>query len=465
MSAPALWILLPLIFATICLSVRNSRVVSFLGGSAALLLALVALLIPIDFAMRLGPFSFKLSASLNVLGRSLTLGPGQQSMLTLIYGLVALWFFGSEAAGVARRLVPLGLAITALLVASLAVEPFLYAALLIEMAVLLAIPMISPPYQAPGRGLIRFLIYQTLAMPFILFAGWLLPGVEASPGDLALAIQSASMLGLGFAFLLAIFPLYSWIPMISEESSPYLIGFLLWILPTVTIVFGMGFLDRYSWLRNAPELPSALRLAGLLMVVTGGLWAAFQRHLGRMLAYAAIAETGFYLLALSLAPQAGVILVFLLIVPRALTLAIWSLALSAVSSRGRSLDFQSVQGLARLYPIASIGVILAYLSTVGFPLLAGFPVHLALWEGLARQSLTAAVWFLVGILGLSTGALRTLATLVMAPKGSRWEWKETPTQGILIGLGAMALFVLGLFPQEVQPLLTKLPLMFDHLGH
>jgi hypothetical protein len=96
--------------------------------------------------------------------------------------------------------------ITGLMVASLAVEPFLYAALFIEMAVLLAIPLLTSIYSPPGRGIVRFLIYQTLAMPFILVTGWLLAGVEASPGDLALAAQSTSMLGLGFAFLLAVFP-------------------------------------------------------------------------------------------------------------------------------------------------------------------------------------------------------------------------------------------------------------------
>ena len=73
----------------------------------------------------------------------------------------------------------------------------------------------------PGRGVVRFLIYQTLAMPFILLAGWLLAGVEASPGDLALTAQSAAMLGMGFAFLLAIFPLYNWVPLLIEETSPY----------------------------------------------------------------------------------------------------------------------------------------------------------------------------------------------------------------------------------------------------
>jgi len=464
MSAPAIWIILPLAVSVLLWIPRRGQAVTLLGGLSALLLAGMAWLVPFDTALRFGPLSLKITPSLQILGRQFLLDAASQPLLTLIYGLAALWFFGAETAGVARQLIPLGMGIIALLVASLAVEPFLYAALLIEIAVLLAVPLLSPPRQKPAGGLVRFLIYQTLAMPFILFAGWLLPGVEASPGDLALAVQSATMLGLGFAFLLAIFPLYSWIPMLIEETSPYVLGFILWILPMVTVLFGTGFLDQYTWLRTSSQLPAVLRFGGLLMVVTGGAWAAFQRHLGRMLGYAAITETGFSLLALSLAPQTGIDLLFMLLIPRALGLAIWALSLSVLQAQVTPPRFGAVQGMARVYPLAAAGLILAHLSTAGFPLLAGFPIRLALWESLAHQSLSTAFWFLIGILGLLTGAIRTTAVLVMAPENTAWESRESRTQRILIGLGVMALFILGLFPQAVQPWLADLPAMFVHLG-
>jgi hypothetical protein len=35
---------------------------------------------------------------------------------------------------------------------------------------------------------------------------------------------------------------------------------------------------------------------------------------------------------------------------------------------------------------------------------------------------------------------------------------------LMLGLGILGLFVLGLFPQTVQFFLTGLPLMFEHLG-
>ncbi|HEY3474178.1 MAG TPA: hypothetical protein VGK56_06170, partial [Anaerolineales bacterium] len=325
MNAPTLWILLPIVLGALLLFINNQRLLSVLGGSLAVALALIAQFVPIEVALRLGSFSLRIDSALTILGRSLIIQPTQGSLLALIYGTAALWFFGAEAAKTATRLVPLGLIIIALMVASIAVQPFLYAALFIEMAILIAVPMLTTIYTRPGRGIVRFLVYQTLAMPFILLAGWLLAGVEASPGDLALTAQSAAMLGMGFAFLLAIFPLYSWIPLLIEENSPYVVGFLLWILPTFTIIFGAGFLDRYSWLRSSPELLLALRYLGLVMVVTGGGFAAFQRHLGRIMAYGSIAETGFSLLALSLDLRLGIPILFLLIPARALGLAVWSL--------------------------------------------------------------------------------------------------------------------------------------------
>ena len=464
MNAPTLWIVFPIALGVILLFLNNQRLLSVLGGSIAVILAVTAQFIPIEVALRVGSFSFRIESTLTILGRSLVIPPTEGSLLALIYGAAALWFYGAEASKTATRLVPLGFMIIALMVASLAVEPFLYAALFIEMAILLAIPMLTSIYHPPGKGIVRFLIYQTLAMPFILLAGWLLAGVEASPGDLGLTVQSAAMLGMGFAFLLAIFPLYSWIPLLIEENSPYLVGFLLWILPTITIIFGAGFLDRYSWLRSSPQLILALRYVGLLMVVSGGIFAAFQRHLGRIMAYGSIVETGFSLLALSLDSRLGIPILFLLIPARALGLAVWSLSLTVIKANVETMRFGASRGVLRVTPLAGAGMIVATLSTGAFPLLAGFPSRLALWEGLSRDSMSAALWMAVGIIGLLTSAFRSLAVISMADEYTAWQRHESPTQMTMLGLGMLALFIVGLFPQTMQFFLANLPLMFEHLG-
>ncbi len=465
MNAPTIWIVAPAIAAILFFLIRNPRVLSILGGGVALLLAVSAQFIPIDEALIVGTYSFKIDASLDVFGRALEIKPEAGSLLAVIYGAAALWFFGAEAAGTARRLVPHGLLITALMVASIAVDPFLFAALFIELAILIAIPMLVGIQQPPGRGVTRFLIYQTLAMPFILLAGWLISGVEASPGNVALAAQSASMLGLGFAFLLAIFPLYNWMPLLMEEASPFIVGFLLWILPTATIIFGAGFLDRYSWLRSSPQTASILQFAGLLMIVTGGIWAATQHHLGRVMAYGAIAETGFSILALSLDSRVGVPILFLLLPARALGLAVWSLALTVIKNQSESMRFSATRGLLRSFPLAGAALALASLSTGAFPLLAGFPARLALWENLARLSSGTALWMGVGIVGLLTSSFRSLAVLSMADEYTGWSVGEDWAQGIMLGLGMIGLVLLGLFPQSVQFFLSDLPAMFERLGH
>ena len=465
MSAPLVWIAAPMVFAVILLFLPRERWITYLGGLFAAFLAGLAFWLPPDSTQRLGNLSLRIDSTFSLLGRQISLNVSDQVLLILVYGIAAFWFFGTLAIGGARRIVPPGLMVVALLVASLAVEPFLYAGLLIEMAVLLSVPLLAEPGQKPGRGLLRFLIYQTLAMPFILFAGFLLSGVEAGPADLALISQAVLMLGLGFAFLLSVFPLYTWVPLLAEESLPYAVGFILLIFPTFSLVFGLSFIDRYSWLRDSENLQVALRFVGLLMMVSAGLWAAFQRHAGRIFAYAAVSETGLSLLAMSLADrQAGLQILFFLIVPRAMAYGVWMISLSILKTHIPDLKFGSLQGLARQFPVAAIGLTLSNLAIAGMPLFASFPVRQALWEKLAAQSLPVALWFGLASLGLWISSLRTIAVLTMAPENTHWASNENWEQRIFIGIGLIALLVFGLFPQWAQPFLANLPSMFEHLG-
>ncbi len=465
MSAPLIWIGIPILSAIILFIIPRERWVSFIGALIFLGLAAAAFFLPTDTALRLLDYSLRIDSTVNLLGRQISLPPASQTILVLVFGLGAFWFFGTIATGFAHRLIPVGMVVMALFVASLAVQPFLYAALFIEIAVLIAIPALLMPGQRPGPGLTRFLIYQTLAMPFILFSGFLLSGIETSPGDVIYVTQAALMLGIGFAFLLAIFPLYTWIPMLAEETHPYVLGSLLVIFPVFSLLFGLNFLDRYSWLREAPQLPQVLRIVGLLMLVTSGVWATFQRHLGRMLAYATVTETGLALLALSLSDQAaGLQIFFYLLLPRAVVLGIWAMALSVFKEQAPSLKFVDLQGLARRFPLATAGVVITHLSVCGMPLLASFPIRQALWSKLAEESANAAFWLGLSSLGLWFGAFRTLAVLTMSPENTPWQSHETWEQRILLGLGILAIIVLGLFPQWAQPLLANLPFIFEHLG-
>ncbi len=465
MNAPLVWIGLPLLLALLLWLPLHPKTTALLGSASALFLALLALILPIDVPIRISEnLSIKLAASIEILGREIVITAADQTLLALLYGIAALWFFGSGAAGVSRRLVPFGMTILALLIASLAVTPFLYAALIIQTAILIAVPLLLPPEKKPGRGVIRFLIYQTLAMPFILFSGWLLAGVESSPGDIELITQAATLLALGFAFLLAVFPLYTWIPLLMEETSPYIAGFILWLFPTATLLFALGFLDRFAWLREFAQLPIALQLAGLIMITTGGFWAAFERHLGRIMGYAAIINTGFSLLAISLIHTYRLSAFFMLLIPQALSLLIWAFALSALKKQKSSLTFKTMQGILQEYPIIAGGLLLAHFSSLGMPLLAGFPPILSIWEGMAREKMVFAFWVAAGIASLLTSALRSLAVFIMSSEKKPWQLRGSLAQNIFMSAGIILLVLLGLFPQLVNPILINIPNAFEHFG-
>lgn len=469
MTAPLLWIGLPLALAALLFVLPRERLIAWLGALTALGLAMLAYWLPPGTAQRIGAISLRIEPSLSLFGRQLTLDSSDQTLLILVYSMAAFWFFGTLAAGGARQVVAFGLAVVALLTASLAVRPFLYAALFIEVAVLVAVPLLAPPESRSRtrsmRGLLRFLIFQTLAMPFILLAGFLLSGVEASPSDVAQVVQAGLLLMMGFAFLLAVFPLNTWIPLLTEEASPYAVGFLLGMLNAFGLVLALNFIDRFSWLRNSAQLPIFLQTAGLLTCVTAGILAAFQRHLGRIAAYALIAETGVSLLAISLPDRAtGVQILFSLLLPRTLALGLWMLSIRILQAATGDLRFSAVQGLARRYPAAAAGVVFANFALAGTPLLAAFPIRQTLWEQLATQSLWLALWFGLASLGLWLMAFRSLAVLTLAPEEAGWESRETWTERLLIGLGLLGLFLLGLFPQLLQPLLASLPGMFQYLG-
>ena len=236
----------------------------------------------------------KVSSSLSVLGRQFTITEADAPYIALMYAVVGFWFLGSLVTDVSRWFFPIGLIFTALLVAALSSEVFLFAAPLILAAVILSIPLLSPPETLPGRGVVRYLVFQTLALPCILLAGYILTGFETGPSDSSQALLAAVLLGVGFAFLLGIFPFNTWLPQMLEEAPVYVTGFVMVILPMSIFWLMIHFIDTYVWIRTNQNIYMVLRVAGIVMVLVGGVWACFQSNLRRLLAHAIMLDTGFH---------------------------------------------------------------------------------------------------------------------------------------------------------------------------
>ncbi len=462
MNLPLIWIGIPLITAMVLLILRqHTRLVLGLGIFANVALALFAFLLPSGNNLNLGGVLIPIQESMGILGRRFVLTGGDRPFVGMLFGLGGFWFVGSTTGKTHRYFVPLGLMMMAFLVAALAVEPFLYAAMLVETAVLISVPLLYPPGSGEKGGVLRFLVFQTLAMPFILLAGVSANAVELNPADPQLLERAVFLLALGFAFWLAIFPFYNWMPLLFSQTNPFVASFVILLLNTLVFMLGLDFLNAFAWLREFQLLYTALRLIGTIMIVTGGVWALFQQELPRNLSYAMIVDNGFSLLALSLNNRVG-LEIFLGIFPaRFLTMALFSLSLAIFAQKG-PLTLHGMRGMLHKYPLASAGLVFGMLGCGGFPLLAIFPMRLTLLENLAQISTNTVIWAMVGSICLLASGLRVLDSLV-SDEERTWQVGESGLEAFLMISGILMILAIGVFPRWLLPGIERFIQVFSQL--
>ncbi|MGW8142880.1 MAG: proton-conducting transporter transmembrane domain-containing protein [Anaerolineales bacterium] len=470
MNSASIWIFFPGLVAVILLLLQNREIlVAILATVTAAGLTAVAVWLPLQEQIVLWRWVIPFSDTFLIFGRRIVLSATDRPTLIAIYLFAALWFGAAPIARPNKLFVPLGLGVAALLTAAIAIEPFLFAAVIIEIAALASIPFLSPPGSKAGRGVLRFLTYQTIGMPFILISGFMFTGFEVGPGNSQFVAIATALLVIGFALMLAVFPFHTWIPMLAEESHPYSTSYILLILPVALSIFGFGFLDSFVWLKDNPSTGLLLQVVGVVMILTAGIWAAVEKHLARVMGFAAILDVGFSLIAIGLAVGSDNeffrVLFITGLLPRGLSLGILALALSALISRGGGLQIADIRGIGKEYPFISTSIVLALFCLAGIPLFAGFPLKLGLIEELTGVVPQIAVWAIIGSLGLIVAGIRILIVIVSGENEETGN--KSPESGILkifLTIGWILLVFLGLFPNIFIKVVLNLPAAFSQIG-
>jgi NADH:ubiquinone oxidoreductase subunit 2 (subunit N) len=468
MTAPVIWMIFPGLVGVVLYFFRRwFRLTCTIGTLVTGILSLAAWVLPIEEPINLGNISFRITENFQILGRSFVLTNQDRALVWAVFAVTTFWFSAVYIAKAGRNTVPLGMVFVAFLVAAITVEPLLYAAIMVELSVLASIPIfIQPglPAVPLDRSLIlggiRFLVLQSLGMAFLLISAWTLSGIESMP-DGESVLRISTLLAFGTAFVLGIFPFHTWVTGLMEKSHPYSAAFVFVVFLWMGLLVGMRFLDRYPWLMQVESTFPYLHIIGLFMILFGGVSAAFENHLGRMIGYGLIIDTGFGVLTAGY--PGGYALLFSSLLPRVLTFGILSLSVNMIRTRVNGLTMMDISGIGLRLPLISSALVIALLSLVGLPMLAFFPIRMLLWELISGESLWVAVVSLMGPVGLLIAAVRVIMQFVddstknLDNVQSNWQMVFFSVSAIIL------LFLSGIFPNWYSDSLAQGILSFPNL--
>jgi NADH-quinone oxidoreductase subunit N len=454
MSTPIFYIATPVLIAFVLFFFRKKSKL-LIAASMTLygLLTLLAYFQVFGEVLQLGPLSIDLSTSLSVLGREFILSNSDRFFLIITCLSSLIWLGGLRSSGLAVNVIPYQMLVTASLTAALAVDPFVYSAIFVEIAVLCSMPLLIHAKAPLSKGVIRFLIFQSISLPLILLGGWLVAGSQASPSDLQQIGFAGFLLGSGFAFWLAVFPFHTWIPQLSEDTHSYIAGFLLTIFPLVALLVIVDFSSSITWIRESNLFQTIFLFVGVIMLIAAAFWGLYEKKIKRYLGNLVLFETGSLLILIGLQTSFSVEAFYLSLLPRSLALLLASFCLAIML--GEEASTNDITGSIKDFPFASIGLLVALFSIIGIPLMGEFPFKLILFNSLESSTELKPIWLVIGFIGILI-PLFGIFTRVFTPIKSRFQIHETWTQITLISVGILLLLLIGIFPGGLRLMVSHL---------
>jgi NADH-quinone oxidoreductase subunit N len=346
-------------------------------------------------------------------------------------------------------------------------ETFVFSVLLIEIAAALITFLLQGSRFGSSRGAWRFFVFATLAMPFLLTAGWQIDFQATNPGQTELLNPAVLLLTLGFLVYLAAVPFHFWIGPAAAETEPLVQVVALGFFQVATLSVITGALDRFPWFADSPTPYQWFTFAGVVTVGLGIALAFGAKSFGRLAGFTLLIDLGAVLLLLSTKSRVGLETAWAVTLLRVISLIIWAAGLTSVRRLGGADQISAATGLGWRARLSTAVLVLGGLSLAGFPLTPGFAGRWTAATLLAEASLGQGILLLVGSASAVIGVLR-MATVLLTrgdpeqeqpPTPARWSWLTTVALAAVVS-GAI---LFSLFPVPFLRVANEITSSFTYL--
>lgn len=210
----------------------------------------------------------------------------------------------------------------------------------------------------------------------------------------AAVVASTALVIVGLGYKAALVPFHFWTPD-AYDGAPIPVAAYLSVLPKIAGLVALARVLPAALPGDAAGWSTAIAVIAAATMTVGNIAALPQRDVVRLLAYSSIAQSGYLLMgvaALSGSEDGLPALVYYVIAYAATNLAAFAVVLAVQRERG-SVDIDAFAGLGRTHPWWTATLILAFLSLLGLPPLAGFVGKLEVFTAAidADQAWLAAV--------------------------------------------------------------------------
>ena len=399
MNAITIWLGIPLFIALVAFFLRRFPDLAYpLVILTCLLMIGFSLFVKVGEPFALGESTVVISPSMVIGGRLITINAESMRVVNFIYFITMLWMIAGWRMRPNRFFPGFGLFIIVFLIAGLYVEPAFYAGFLFLIVAFLFVPLWVKAGSIPRRSAYRFLVMMFFGLPFFFLAGWQFSSIQIGLDNQQNLIQGGILISLGVVAFLSAFPMHSWIPMISVDSDPLILGFFMTTFPFIVIRYFLNQVVSYDLVGAlGRQFQIVWLIVALITLLLGAYGMAISRKLTRFLAYYLIFGVGIALVAMSLFDLEGWKQIEIWWFGMVVNVIVFLFAIKPFQRFDFDLDKMAYsESDAREYGVSFLGM----LPMLVLPFTIGFVGFIGIYEKLSVFATWAVVLMLISLMGI-----------------------------------------------------------------